>query len=171
MNGDEIRQLERASIRAFVEASAELFSGTVLDYGCGLQPYRDVVEVAGGLYIAYDRVGYPANVSGENIGQDDPLASRYQAVLCTQVIQYWPEPYETLLALCAALYDGGHLVITGPTNWPEVEGDDLFRYTQAGVEKLLRWAGFDIVRLEQRATVEVGPGFTLSLGWGAVGRA
>ncbi len=170
MTADPIRELERASIRSFVTSCAEHFTGTVLDYGCGLQPYRDIVEAAGGLYVPHDRVGYPANVSGENVGQDEPLQSRYQAILCNQVLQYVPEPYELLLSFAAALQDGGHLVITGPTNWPEVESDDLFRYTQAGIEKLLRWAGFDVVRLEQRAHVEVF-GVTFSLGWGALARA
>jgi hypothetical protein len=92
-------------------------------------------------------------------------------VLCTQTIQYWPEPFEVLLAICSALHDGGHLVLTGPTCWPEIEGDDLFRYTQGGVEKLLRWAGFDVVRIVPRAGVSVAPGFDFSLGWGAVARA
>ena len=171
MNGDEIRQLERASIRAFIETSADHLAGRVLDIGCGLQPYRDIVEAVGGEYVGYDRVEFPGNVSGENIGPDPASLRDFDAVLMNQVLQYAEEPLDLLLACGAVLRHGGVLVTTGPTNWPEVEGDDLFRYTMAGIEKLLRWAGFDIVRLERRATVEVGPGFTISLGWGAVARA
>lgn len=171
MTADEIRELERDSIRAFVESCTAHFTGMVLDYGSGLSPYRDVIKRAGGEYVAHDRIGYAANVSHEDVGSDDPLAGRYDAILCTQVLQYVEEPFELLLLFAASLVDGGHLVITGPESWPSIEGDDLFRYTQAGVEKLLRWAGFDVVRIVPRAGVSVAPGFDFSLGWGAVARA
>lgn len=171
MTADEIRQLERTSIRSFVESCADNLGGRVLDVGCGLQPYRDVVEAAGGEYVGYDRVDFPANVSGENIGPDPTALRDFDAVLLNQVIQYAEEPLELLLMCGAVLRRGGVLVVTGPTNWPEWENDDLFRYTQAGIEKLLRWAGFDVVRIVPRAGVSVAAGFGFSLGWGALARA
>lgn len=173
MTADEIRDLERQSIRAFVESCADHLTGRVLDVGAGLQPYRDIVEAGGGEYVPHDRVDYPANVSGENVGPPDQMEERggFDAVLLNQVIQYSEEPLELLLGCAHVLRDGGVLIATGPGCWPEVEGDDLFRYTQAGVEKLLRWAGFEVVRLEARASVQAAPGFELSLGWGAVARA
>lgn len=173
MTADSILDLERSSIRSFVESAAALLAGKVLDVGCGLQPYRDIVEAAGGHYVGYDRTSYPANVSGENLGPDCEAWTHlgFDAILCNQVIQYHEEPFELLVELRHILTPGGHLVITGPTCWPEREPEDLFRFTQAGIGTLLRCAGFEIVRLEPRAGVAVAPGFDLSLGWGAVGRS
>lgn len=171
MTADSLLDLERSSIHSFVESCAEQLAGRVLDVGCGLQPYRSIVEQAGGEYVGYDRVSFPANVSGADVGGHPLEGALYDALLCTQVLQYAPDPFDFLAGCHFALRKGGHLVITGPTCWPERESEDLFRFTQAGIGTLLRCAGFEIVRLEPRAGVSVAPGFDLSLGWGAVGRA
>lgn len=173
ITADSLLDLERSSIRSFVKSCAEQLTGRVLDVGCGLQPYRSIVEQAGGEYVPYDRVSYPANVSGEDVGPDCSAWTHlgFDAILSTQIIQYHEEPFELLAEFRSILHNGGHLVITGPTCWPEREPEDLFRFTQAGIGTLLRCAGFEIVRLELRAGVSVAPGFDLSLGWGALCRA
>ena len=58
-------------------------------------------------------------------------------------------------------------MITGPTNWAEVEVTDLWRFTRAGIRVLLETAGFRVLDVHQRAEIDVG-GFVMSLGWGAV---
>lgn len=201
-----LRDYERATIRAFVQKAADegYLSGRVLDYGCGKQPYRDIVEAAGGEYVPYDREDFPANVSQENVGEyarprttygwiDDPWAGfgarSYQAgepwsILCTQVIQYVPDPKELVdEGFHTALYQGGTLVLTYPTNWPEVESEDLHRFTKAGMERLLTEVGFEIVLHEKRGAIwdgafEVAPqkriratGEEFVLGYGCVARA
>src|SRR4029077_15678012 len=47
----------------------------------------------------------------------------------------------------------GHLVMTYPTHWPEVEPEALHAFTRAGRERLLVEAGFTIVRHERRGTL------------------
>lgn len=151
----DLRELERNSIRAFVQSAADegYLSGRVLDYGCGKQPYRDIVEAAGGVYTGVDRVGWPANVSGEDLGPSLGPKHIFNAVLCTQVVQYVEEPEEFFWPFRDHLTRPGHLVLTYPTNWPEVEPEDLHRLTKAGMERLLTEAGFTIVRHERRAMV------------------
>jgi hypothetical protein len=60
--------------------------------------------------------------------------------------------------------------MTGPTNWPEIEETDLFRYTLAGIRNLAVRTGLDVLELESRASIELA-GARLSLGWGLVARA
>ena len=169
-----LRELERESIRAFVEKAGTLgyLSGRVLDYGCGKQPYRNLVESFGASYDGYDLVRFGGNLSGRNI--TPPWKEGYQAVLCTQVIQYVRSPEEFARALRARLVDEGHLVMTYPTNWPEVETDDLRRFTKAGMERLLTWAGFEIVLHEPRHFArlcdESVPKKLLATEWLALGR-
>lgn len=169
-----VRELERASIRAFVESCADHLTGRVLDFGCGQQPYRDVVEQAGGEYVPYDRAAFPANVSGADVG-DEPVNGDFDAVLCNQVAQYWPHPLDTLWRLRSKVFVHGErapgvLVMTFPTNWDEVEAADLFRYTATGMTHLLRQAGWKVERMERRAEITLG-GFRFPLGYGVVARA
>lgn len=177
----DLRTIERESIRAFVQKAADegYLSGRVLDYGCGKQPYRDIVEAAGGEYHGWDLTEFPANVSGENVTPEVPMGTRFDAVLCTQVLQYVPQVAGTL----AAQYGMSPiLVLTYPTNWPEVEPEDLHRFTKAGMERLLTEAGFEIVLHERRATIKpalppnwevaaYGAPDDFALGYGVIARA
>lgn len=170
-NRDTIRDVERASIFKFVASCADQLTGRVLDYGCGLQPYREIVEAAGGDYVGYDRAAFPANVSGRDVGEAS-LGDWHDAVVCTQVAQYWPDPYyELAVQISNRLRPRhGHLILTYPTCWDEVEPDDLWRFTRAGMERLLARAGFEVLRHERRAEVAVG-GFRFPLGYGVLARA
>jgi SAM-dependent methyltransferase len=158
MNAATIRDMERASIREYVARNASYLRGRVLDFGAGKpgtcrqpEPYRDLVQ---GEYFPFD------------VGDDFP-AGPFDAVLMTQVIQYLHDPRQTLSQLEALLRGGGALVITGPTNWAEVEVTDLWRFTRAGIRLLLETAGFRVLDVQQRAEMDIG-GFVMSVGWGAV---
>ena len=173
----DLRTIERDSIRAFVQRAAKegYLSGQVLDYGCGKQPYRDIVEAAGGEYFGFDNTDLPANVSDEHIGGDE-IHEDFDACLCTQVVQYVPDIVDFIFLLSSIVAQKhGHLVLTYPTNWPEVEPEDLHRFTKAGMERLLTEAGFEIVLHEQRASVRVFVGEwhtdEMALGYGVVARA
>ena len=161
-NPQTIRALEVESIRSFVERHKEyLASGKVLDFGAGKpgtcrtpQPYRDLVA---GEYHPWDLGDAPLQVDA------------YSAVLCTQVLQYCEDPKTTVLWLRRWLKPGGVLVLTGPTNWEEVEESDLCRFTCSGIRRLLKGAGFYVVTCESRADLDLD-GARFSLGYGVVAR-
>ena len=183
-----LREVEAESIRRFVESCAEHFTGRVLDYGCGQQPYRDIVEQAGGDYYGFDRLAFGGNVSGADIGSYDHFGHHRfaDAILCTQVLQYVPpediisrdergafgllDTFAGKLGSYSARPRGGALVLTYPTHWPEVEEADLHRFTKAGMTRLLVDAGFVIDRHERRAEF-VAMGETFAVGYGVVARA
>jgi hypothetical protein len=174
VSGFDLRAVEAETIRAFVARAAGegLLAGEVLDHGCGRQPYRDLIEDGGGTYHPYDRVELPANVSRENIGVSEPLESSWDAILSTQVLQYVADPQRLLFGFHAALSrNHAVLVMTGPTSWPIVETEDLWRFTPAGVERMLRVAGFDSVEVERRGAFSLGGDDRWCLGWQAVARA
>ena len=194
-----LRDVERDSIRRFVQqaASEGYLSGRVLDYGCGRQPYRDIVEAAGGEHFPFDREDFPGNVGGVSFAYPSREIG-IDTILCTQVIQYVPNEYvgegaevdahyesgptSFLRGLQTFLYwstkrwvtgNDGYLVMTYPTNWPEVEPEDLHRFTKAGMERLLIEAGFTIVTHERRAQIAVmiDESAVMALGYGVVARA
>lgn len=170
MTGGQYRKLEAESIRWFmrVHAAPFLAHGRILDYGAGLQPYRDLV---GGLYTAYDRASHPASVVSEDVGPNFPLfpTRKWHAVMMNQVIQYISEPGDLLEQISDATLASGVLVMTYPTTWPEVEGEDMWRFTKKGMEKLLGDYGWKPVVHEPRAYLRI-PGFDLCLGYGVICR-
>jgi glycosyltransferase involved in cell wall biosynthesis len=153
-NGETTRVLERASIRLFMERHRDKLAGRVLDFGSGTQPYRDLVS---GEYIPYEK------------GDAFPDSDSLDAILCNQVLQYLTAPQDTLSRLLSWLKPGGYLVMTYPTNWDEVEEEDLWRFTKAGAEYLLSQAGFHILVHEKRAEINLD-GFRFPLGYGVVAR-
>lgn len=150
--GDPIRYIERASIRAFMENHRQYLRGRVLDFGAGDQPYRDLVD---GEYVPFEK-------------GDPSISGMFDAVMCNQVIQYLEKPEEVIESLVDRLCWGGHLVMTYPTNWAEVEGSDLWRFPRAGMTQLLARTGLSIVVHELRAEVAIGH-FKFALGYGVVG--
>lgn len=181
-----LREEEARSIRAFVQLAADEghLSGNVLDYGCGQQPYRDIVETAGGEYAPYDRVDFPGSVASQDYGaagvvgdwggeerDDSPLWTDWDAILCTQVIQYHRYPDAMLNDMRGALQEAhGHVVLTYPTNWPEVEPVDLWRFTKFGMTTLLEAAGFEIIRHDWRHGFR-HEGISFTVGYGVIARA
>lgn len=152
-----LRDVERASIRRFLDDYKVLLSGRTLDYGCGIpgrcikpRPYRDLVT---GPYVPYDE-GFP-----------EPQGA-FQAVICTQVVQYVPDIRAFLKRLRAL---GEYLILTYPTNWAEVEASDLQRFTKMGMTRALEAAGWRVQIHEPRWTVKFAD-FSWVGGYGVVAR-
>lgn len=175
-----LRLAEAQSIRDFLNEHADKLGGRVLDLGCGQQPYRDIIENAGGTYDGHDRPDYPGSVVSE---PTEPLEdsyhfhpeARWDTVVMTQVWQYMRLPVLTdLLGELAygerLLRPGGWLLATGPTNWPVIEKDDLHRFTMMGVLSLLSDAGFPSVEITERHHIEHGAE-KWSCGWAVAARS
>lgn len=156
--GDPIRQIERASIRAFIEKHRGYLKGRVLDFGAGKpatcqqpEPYRDLVQ---GAYVPIDK--------GDRL-PDGP----FEAALMTQVVQYLPDPVQTITWLHTVIRS--YLVLTYPCCWSDAD-TDLWRYTKAAMTQIVEGAGFKILHHELRAVVQVG-NFSFPLGYGLVAQA
>jgi hypothetical protein len=112
------------------------------------------------------------NLGGSLVTEDigDLLINGYDAILCTQVMQYMPFPADELHKMRNLLLGSrGWLVLTYPTHWPEVEHDDLWRFTRAGMTRLLVAAGFLIERHERRH-VFYRDGDEFAVGYGVLAR-
>ena len=109
----KLRERERSSIEAFLQEHADKLNGRVLDFGCGHQPYRQLVKNEGGTYTGHDGQSFPGSVVVENVGPSWSQISlrTYDTVMMTQVWQYMePHVLESLLSDFAsgvALKPGG----------------------------------------------------------------
>lgn len=160
-----IRATETKSIRLFLNHHADKLGGNVLDWGCGTQPYRTLIEEHGGTYIGRDWTGLPGNIEGVGDVQEGESAS-CDTIVCTQVVQYVENIRGFLGELLGLVEPGGTLLLTGPANWPETEPSDIVRYTRTGIEHHLVRGGWENVVVHSRHGIAVND-IRLSLGWAA----
>lgn len=167
---DELTQIEEDSIRTFLHSVADegYLRGNVLDYGSGRQPYRRLVEEHGGHYTPYDSPSFPCSIASSDTTKQ-VLGKSFDTILCTQVLQFVEHPRAFLYELGARFPSVGHLVMTYTTNWPEVNEEDLHRYTRSGMERLLPQAGWTVLRHDRRATT-VTRGYEWAFGYGVLAR-
>ncbi len=196
-NSQTVKDLDRGSIRAWVEHNRPYFTGRVLDYGCGefAKPedlrYRDVMISNGAEYFPYDpqfAPEWPDFVSGPlAIHQHRVMMERqlnatlersgtlgvelgcFDAILCTQVLQDCADPPGALRLMSWLLKSGGNLVLTYGTCWREVDVNDKFRFTFAGMEDIIRRAcpELKIIDHVRRAQIKLA-NYEFSLGGGII---
>jgi SAM-dependent methyltransferase len=131
--------------------------GTVLDVGCGAQPYRQLLDPEA-TYIGIDTVDAKAHFgyelpdvryfSGDNWPVED---SSVNLVLCTEAMEHVPEPGLLLNEAFRCLGAGGTLLMTVPfaARWHFIPYD-YWRFTPSGLARLLGRAGFVNIRVYAR---------------------
>ena len=126
--------------------------GTLLDYGCGGQPYRALFAPYIERYIGADvaaAVGIKLDlelIPGEPVPLPDESVD---TILSTQTIEHVPD-VDAYLAECRRLLKpNGTLVLTAPMHWRHHEVPyDFLRFTRFGLTRLLEKHDFAIKNLE-----------------------
>jgi SAM-dependent methyltransferase len=132
--------------------------GTVLDVGCGAQPYRRLLP-SDAEYIGLDieranaDFGY-AIPDVRLIGDDGrwPVHdSQADVVLATETLEHVPDPPAFLAEAYRCLRPGGRLVLTVPyaARWHYIP-NDYWRFTPSALRILLERAGFAQVVVHAR---------------------
>lgn len=144
----------RKSILNAIRAHAKNLSGTLLDIGCGHQPYKPLVLSAPSRVEKYIGLDLKDNIyqkpDVEWDGQNIPLADNsIDCALAMEVLEHCPEPEVVLREALRVLKPGGSLFITVPFVWPlhDVPHDE-YRYTPFALERHLRNAGFDGIEIK-----------------------
>ncbi|MGB7209479.1 MAG: class I SAM-dependent methyltransferase [Pyrinomonadaceae bacterium] len=140
----------RSSILESVKTATAQFRGVVLDVGCGLQPYRKIIENNPRVekYIGmdikdsalYGHVAVDLNWNGKSI----PLEGQsVDCVMATEFLEHYSEPETILIEIGRVLKPGGKFFGTVPFIWNlhEIPSDE-YRYTPYSLERHLRNAGF-----------------------------
>jgi SAM-dependent methyltransferase len=110
----------------------------VLDVGGRIQPYRPLLEGRVRRYVAVDlRRTSVVNIVAR--GEQMPLASdRFDLVICTQVLEYIPEPGAVVAEIYRVLKPGGCLLLSVPSVFPRDSDRDIWRFLPASLRYLLR---------------------------------
>jgi len=158
----------RAGVRRFLDLQAgsiwfDLCSilpqvrGTILDVGCGAQPYRNLFS-AKATYLGIDTAeakshfGYEVPDTKYFDGDSWPIADgSVDFVLSTETLEHVAKPERFLAEAFRCLAPGGTLLLTVPfaARWHFIPYD-YWRFTPSGLDRLLTAAGFVQARVYAR---------------------
>ncbi|OGN36028.1 MAG: hypothetical protein A2568_03565 [Candidatus Yanofskybacteria bacterium RIFOXYD1_FULL_44_17] len=123
--------------------------GTVVDVGAGSSPYRKFIVCDRYVYLDIEnRTGRPEIIISD-LNQKIMLKDGFaDCVVCTEVLEHIKKPQNAVNEVYRILKPGGMLVLTTPMVWPLHEApNDFYRYTQYGLEGLLKEAGFSDISI------------------------
>jgi SAM-dependent methyltransferase len=124
----------------------------IVDVGSGaFEPYKDLFDSVDGIYVSMDRFER-ASLQGD--AKAIPVASgRADLVLCTEVLEHLPDPHRALAEMYRVLTPAGFLVLTVPLVWGEHHGMDYYRWTEAGLRRMLQRVGFEVQVVKRRGGI------------------
>lgn len=149
--------LQAGSIWSDLAALLANVSGTIVDVGCGAQPYRallprDVTYIGIDTVDAKSAFGYEMPDTRYYDGVTWPLENgSVDAVLATETLEHVPDPRQFLGEAFRALKAGGTLVLTVPfaARWHYIPYD-YWRFTPAGLSRIFEEAGFQDTQIYAR---------------------
>jgi len=149
--------IQASSIWNDLASELRTVSGTLLDVGCGAQPYRtlvpsDVRYIGIDTADAKDRFGYDIPDTEYFTGDRWPVdTAAVDTVLATETLEHVLEPLGFLAEAKRSLRPGGRLILTVPfaARWHYVPFD-YWRFTPSGIKHLLDVSGFTDVEVYRR---------------------
>lgn len=146
----------RNSILQALKEVLPLFSGTILDIGCGYMPYKSLVLTPPSNATHYIGLDFAENQIYQNqpdiYWQDQKIPLTNNSVDCamaTEVFEHCSESEIVMAEALRVLKPGGTLFFTVPFLFPlhDVPHDE-YRYTPFSLERHLKNAGFDQIQLK-----------------------
>ena len=147
--------LERISIfNALKQVRHQVKSGMILDVGCGMKPYKSLLNTSGSIYYGTD---YPITMEGSygkstkaDFFSESTLLpfnnNTFDTLLSTQMLEHVSDPKKAIQEMGRVLKPGGILILSAPMTWPlHEEPYDFFRYTVHGLRHLMQKANFKLL--------------------------
>ncbi len=133
-------------------AGASDTSGPCLDAGAGRSPWRPILEARGVKVVSLDVEKRSGEVDLVADLQDMPEVgdATMGSVLCTQVLEHLPRPWDAISEIARVLVPGGRLILSVPhlSMLHEIP-HDYFRYTRYGLASLLDSNGFEEIEIRE----------------------
>jgi SAM-dependent methyltransferase len=126
----------------------------VLDVGGRIQPYRPLIQDRIRRYVSVDLQADPL-VDLVARGEEMPFAdAAFDMVICTQVLEYIPQPALLVSEIHRLLKPAGVLLLSAPSACLMDGGEDCWRFLPAGLRRL--FSEFAQVRIEAEGSSVAG---------------
>lgn len=136
--------------------SCSFFEGKMLDIGCGVKPYKDLILNNSktreyiGMDLAASEIYTDTNPEILWDGYNIPLADKaIDSALITEVLEHCPEPVKVLTEVNRVLKPGAPVSFSVPFLWYLHETPwDFYRYTPFALKRIFEESGFELEILE-----------------------
>jgi len=131
--------------------ASQYVQGVLLDYGCGAQPYRNLLAAKCSRYMGAD----VAAAHGVHLdflftpGESLPIKNEtFDTILSTQTLEHVEDVQGYIRECYRLLRPGGHLILTVPMQWRMHEQPyDYWRFTRYGVIALVNNGGLTLCEI------------------------
>lgn len=138
----------------------------VIDWGCGTKPIQNYLPDAK-EYFTIDKL---AHVSPDVVAEidsdtlwigvlDGKHLQDYDVAFCLEVLEHVNYPERALKNIATSLKPNGLLCLSVPFLYPVHSDEDLWRFTDQGLKRLLERNGFEVIDI--RATTPKQEGWVL----------
>ena len=147
----------RTTLLNAVRNSLHVFKGQLLDIGCGMMPYKEVILNANKNVEKYIGLDLQSSTIHDTDIADlhwdaktIPLENEtVDSAMATEVLEHSFNPDETLRKIFRVLKKDGVFFFTVPFIWPLHEVPyDAYRYTPFSLRILLEKAGFEQIEIQ-----------------------
>jgi SAM-dependent methyltransferase len=148
----------RKSILAALRENIQKFNGIVLDVGCGIMPYRELIISENKKVSSYIGLDFEASLDSEyELGKPDlfwegktiPLRDNsVDSIISTELFEHCQYPEDVMKEMFRVLKPGGTLFFTIPFIWNlHLVPYDEYRYTPFSIRRHLAKSGFKEIEL------------------------
>lgn len=148
----------RKSILEFLQLNLAKFNGKILDVGCGIMPYRELILNQNKTVTSYTGLDFEQSIDEEYaMGKPDlfwkgdiiPLSNNsIDTIIATELFEHCPDPERVMSEMLRVLKTGGLLFFTVPFLWNlHLVPYDEYRYTPFSLKRHLSNAGFTKIEL------------------------
>lgn len=129
------------------------FTGALIDIGCGVKPYKSLLEPYIASHVGVDReytLHDKSNIDRFGTAYEIPAVdNEFDCALCTAVLEHLEEPEKALRECFRILKVGGIAIYSVPFIWHlHEEPRDFYRFSKCGLKYLFEKVGFEIMELK-----------------------
>lgn len=153
-----VKEIKNILVNKIHDRELEIFArsylrGHLIDIGCGVKPYKKLLEAFVSEHVGVDHEGTLHNKSNVDLwgtAYDIPCDDEhFDSALCTAVLEHLEEPESALRECFRVLKPAGYAIYSIPFIWHlHEEPRDFYRYSKFGIKYLFEKAGFDIVEIK-----------------------
>ena len=133
--------------------ASKYLNGRMIDIGCGVKPYKDLLAPYVTEHIGVDHENTlhdKSNIDLFGTAYEIPAESgSFNSAICTSVLEHLEEPELALHECHRVLNPGGIAIYSVPFIWHlHEEPRDFYRFTKYGLRYLFQKTGFEVLELK-----------------------